>query len=476
VSFRNWRLYAAGRRGLNDAESLDERNIALPSASEAGVGVRTTDYLLFLTSQDKSYVNRMLGVVREVAVPLVPVAGTQVGFGGLLNFDSHDDLDYQDNHFYVDHYNFPVVSWDSRDWRFRDQSNIGSSAEAFSRMAATAQAGRPFTVSEFNQPWPNRYAAEIDPTLAVFARFQDWDGLMHFAYSHGRGWDDGVPNGFNLNGDWAKWVNFGQSAWLFRSGAIRAGTNPLAIPVSLDQRLRHTRERRNGNVPAFLTSLYGYDPATAFVRQVRLTKDSSDPAPEATYEKQTAPYRPESGDYTYDREARRWLIHAERAAGVIGFMNGAHIEAGAITAAANGFLSLLATSLDGQPLERSSRILLTNPGPVLRSQPNASPVRPQWIINYPETRDWWTLEPDQSAKPSGNLNGGSRPTYMQRVEVRLTLRTGASEIQVFPLDGRGARKQPLDARFVEPAEGGFQIHLQADGQDFAPWYEIVTRN
>jgi hypothetical protein len=26
---------------------------------------------------------------------------------------------------------------------------------------------------------------------------------------------------------------------------------------------------------------------------------------------------------------------------------------------------------------------------------------------------------------------------------------------------------------AEKTEAGFRIHLQADGQDFAPWYEIV---
>lgn len=465
VVFRNWRLYPAGRRGLSDNESLEDRTISLPSSAEASVGARTNDYLLFLTDRDKAYLNTMLQAVRERAGSLVPVAGTQVGFGGLLNYDSHDDLDYQDNHFYVDHYNFPNASWDSRDWRIRNLSNIGASADAFTRMAATAQSGRPFTVSEFNQPWPNAYAAETDPTLAVFARFQDWDGLMHFAYAHGRGWDNGVPSGFDLNGDWTKLVSFGQSAWLFRSGAISAGKDVLELPVSLEQRLRHTRERRNGNVPGFLTALYNYDPQIAFLRPVRVGKDSTTtPDFDAT----AVPR-----DFTYSREQRLWTIHAPQAAGVFGFVNGDTINAGAIGVSADGFIALLATALDGQPIERSARILVTNPGQTLRTQPGASPARPQNVVNYPGTTDWWTLEPDQSTKPSGDRSNGIGPTHMHRVELSLTLRTQAEKIEVYPLDSRGARRAALDAKFVERIDGGFRIHLQADGQEFAPWYEIA---
>ena len=115
-----------------------------------------------------------------------PIAGTQMGYGGMLNLETHAGLDYQDNHFYIDHYSFPHASWDTRDWRIRDTSAVGTGMSAILNMAVSRETGRPYTVSEFNQPYPNRQAAELDPTLAAFGAFQDWDAIMHFAYSHGR--------------------------------------------------------------------------------------------------------------------------------------------------------------------------------------------------------------------------------------------------------------------------------------------------
>jgi hypothetical protein len=47
-------------------------------------------------------------------------------------------------------------------------------------------------------------------------------------------------------------------------------------------------------------------------------------------------------------------------------------------------------------------------------------------------------------------------------------------LSVYPLDGKGARLPALAARDVERVTGGFRIHLQAQGQAFAPWYELIA--
>jgi hypothetical protein len=458
---RQWRAFLEAKYGEGAAEGGPD------------------DYLLFLADRDRAYLRVMLEAVRQSTDRWAPVAGTQVGYGGLLNFDSHQDLDYDDNHFYVDHYNFPNVSWDGRDWRIRDSSSLGGGLNEFLNMAIARQRGRPYTVSEYNQPWPNRQAAEIDPTLAAFGAFQDWDSIMHFAYSHGRGWDDGVPNGFNINGDWTKWVNLGQSAWLFRWAVVRPAMEAIDIPVSKELRLRAGREKRNSAINAFLGATVGYNTANAFIHSVRLVKDGEGPVPEAARAAPASPFRADTGELTYDRNARLFLIHAERAAGVFGFAGQSKVAAGAIDVelapGARGFAAILLTSLDGQPLAESGRMLLSNPGHTLRTQPGSDPQRPQALINYGTTKDWWTIEPEPNyaSKPSGNLNGGQRPVWMERVECFVTLRTSAAALTVYPLDGAGRRLKPHAESDVERVEGGFRLHLQAEGQSFSPWYELV---
>ncbi len=450
------------------------------SRTDAGPGTTVVpgdDYVLFLADRDRYYLKRMLDAVRQSTDRWVPVAGTQMGYGGLINMDTHADLDYQDNHFYIDHYAFPHQRWDGRDWRIRDLSSVGSGLATYLNMAAAREAGRPYTVSEFNQPWPNTHAAEIDPTLAAFGAFQDWDSLMHFAYAHGRNWDDGAPNGFNINGDWTKFPNLGQAAWLFRTGAIRSGLKPVDIPVSKEMRVQAAREKVNGRISTFLEKAAGYDAALAMLHPVRLAKDKSGSLPAMKAE---APYRSDTGELEYDPAGKVFVIGARKAAGVFGFVGaGKKASAGALdvelSASSRGFVSLLLTSLDGRPLEQSRRMLLSMPGYTLCVQPGSEPPRPQKLIHYPETTDWWTLEPEPSypSKQSGTMNSGPGPVWMERVEATVTLHTSVRRIAVYPLDGAGARMKPISSRDIEPVKGGFRIRLQSDGQDFAPWYEVT---
>ena len=445
-----------------------------PVASTDTANPRVNDYLLFLAGRDRYYLDGMKASVSAVTDPTVPVAGTQMGYGGLLNLDSHAGLDYQDNHFYIDHYSFPNRSWDAHDWRIRDTSSVGSGLSAFLNMAAARVAGLPYTVSEFNQPWPNRQAAEIDPTLAAFAAFQDWDALMHFAYAHGRDWETAVPNSFNINGDWSKFVNIGQSAWLFRTGAVRTGTAPVVTAVTPEMQLRFGREKRGGSIAPFLNAAAGVDPSIALVHPVALKKQSAaGPAPQPV----TAPYRSDTGELRYDPAAKLYVIESPKAAGVIGFAGAGKVTAGPLDAqlasSARGFLALVATSLDDKPLADSARLLITIPGYTLSSVPGANPPARQKFILYPNTTDWWTLEPEPQFKnrPSASNGAGAPPVWMERVPVTITLRSSAKALTAYPLDGTGKRLNPFPA---ERVPGGFQLRLQADGQQFAPWYEVVA--
>ncbi len=469
VYVRNTSLREAGLRGLDDAESLEAGNIALPVGLQPGTEARTNEFIRFLADRDKAYSEQLLSGVRASVDALVPVTGTQQEFAGLMVVDAQQGLDYFDKHWYVDHYAFPNVSWDGRDWRFRDTSNLGTGLEVFLQAATARPHGFPYTVSEFNQPWPNTYAAEMNPTFSVFAAFQDWDALMHFAYAHGRGWDDGVPNGFNLNGDWTKYPAIGQSAWLFRSGAIEAGREPLDLPAPLDQRIRYTRERRTGGFNSFFTATGQYDPRNAVIHPVRLRPDLEGSLPEAARTKVTFPATSDTGEMTYDLPNKLFLVHAPQAAGVFGFVGKTRVTAGAmdveLAESARGFASILLTALDGLPVTESRRMLLSNPGYTLRTAPGSNPSEPQTIVPYGS--GYFTLKPDLPNKPSGNLNGGVGPVWMERVEAIIHLRTQTPGMVVYPLQPNGGRMAPME---IEKTDEGYRIRLSAD----TPWYEWVA--
>ena len=489
--------------GCPDGES-PAGGFSLATVDQTANRARLNDFLAFLEHTDRRSLEALRGAVREETDELVPVAGTQMWFGGPLNFDTHARLDYQDNHFYIDHYNFPNRSWDSRDWRIRDSSSVGGGLERFLTMAVYREAGRPYTVSEFNQPYPNRQGAEIDPTLAIFGAFQDWDSIMHFAYSHGRNWDEPAPSSFDLNGDWQKWPLAGQSAWLFRSGVIRPAEALVEIPLSREMKLQATRERKQRNFAEFLQQAAGVAPQLALLHRVAVAHadrvpqrarrsqprvrlhqagaaaSSAREAAGAGDEIPRSPFEADTGQWTYDEEARRMVLHDERAAGVFGYVRpGEAVSAGdlelTLAESARGFVTLLATPLDGKPLRESGRILLSVPGYVRGTQPGTQPARPKELVPYEGAKDWWTLEKDPGFedRPSG-ARDAERPVWMERVECRVTLKASARGLRVFPLGPAGERLAPLPDSHVRAVPGGFEIHLQADGQQFSPWYELTA--
>jgi len=474
VYVRNATLRWAGRRGLNEAETLEAGNVELVPVGEASNEARTNDYLLFLAQLDRAYLHAMLAEVRQTTDSLVPVTGTQMGFGGPMTIDSHAGLDYIDEHYYIDHPNFPNVAWDDRDWRIRDSSSVGSGLSTFFAVAARRVAGQPYTVSEFNQAWPNTYAAEADVTVAAFAAFQDWDGLMHFAYAHDANWDSGVPSGFDLNSDWTKWVTFGQAAWLFRSGVIESSREPKRIPMPLNDRLRATRQRRNGGIGQYFTDTARYQQTNAFRHGIQLDPNAGESSlPEELTQTPEFPLVSDTGQLRFERAPYVFVIQSEKASGVYGAIGaGKPVRAGwmdfELGEGGRTYAAVLATSLDDLPLNESRRILISNPGYILRTMAGTNPPSPQRIVPYPGTTDWFTVEPDQATRPSGSRSSGQKPVWMEHVPTVITWRTQAARIQVFPLDGKGERMGVLDS--VDPVNGGFRLRLT----QATPWYEIVA--
>jgi hypothetical protein len=170
----------------------------------------------------------------------------------------------------------------------------------------------------------------------------------------------------------------------------------------------------------------------------------------------------------YDKAGRTYIIRAAKAAGAVGYFRKAEAGAMDVELVANdhGFATILLTALDNLPLAQSRRMLLSTPGYTLGTG--------QGLALYADTKDWWTFPPEPgSSKPAADRSA-KPPILMERVESYVTLRTSAKRLTVYPLDGAGQRMAALGAKDIVRDDGVFRIHLQADGQALAPWYELVT--
>lgn len=227
-SYERGRLSAALTRPWRDALGLQWREWLRkrePQASDAHadlqftavMAVRGETFVEFLRDLDRQYLNELRTVVQKAAGWPVPVAGTQMGYGGAAYVQSHADMDYLDEHFYVDHYLFPNQAWSRTDWVFRNNDLLRADMQKLRVSFERRDPKRPWAMSEYNMAYPNQQGAAIMSVVAATALAGDWDALYFFDYADGKVWNTAVDS-FTLSGDPAKLASTGQSAALFRTG------------------------------------------------------------------------------------------------------------------------------------------------------------------------------------------------------------------------------------------------------------------
>lgn len=95
------------------------------------------------------------------------------------------EYDFVDSHMYWDHPSFLQNPWSlpSRGWS-AGRSAVGEGGAGARDRALLRVVGKPFTISEFNYVVPNAHRHEGGLLMGAAAAIQDWDGLYRFAYSH----------------------------------------------------------------------------------------------------------------------------------------------------------------------------------------------------------------------------------------------------------------------------------------------------
>ena len=142
------------------------------------------DFIDFLFDVEAKYWDEMYRYLKDEIKVKQPVSGTQVEYGSI---HAQARMDYCDYHAYWNHPAFPRRQWDMNDWYLHNRALVNHlDRQILGPMATKRVHGMPFTVSEYNHPSPNQYAAEGLPILAAFGAFQNWDGFFPFAYSHSR--------------------------------------------------------------------------------------------------------------------------------------------------------------------------------------------------------------------------------------------------------------------------------------------------
>ena len=183
-----WKDWLAARRKADPKFCPD----AAEDAEDAAVyGDRNAAFAHFMADTERKSAGRMTAFLRKLgSKALFTNANCGPHFVPMQEV-REDCYDYVDDHFYVDHPQFLVNSWQL-------PSKCGNGNPVLNlrlpptRVAFTRMASKPFTITEWNFSGPGMYRGGGGIMTGAFSALQDWDGLWRFAYSHSR---DNFPDG-----------------------------------------------------------------------------------------------------------------------------------------------------------------------------------------------------------------------------------------------------------------------------------------
>ena len=133
------------------------------------------DFYQFVTDVEHDYWTGMRAYLKNDLGLEAPVAATQLGYSTPF---LQAEMDYVDNHAYWCH---PSVK---AEWRICNKAMVNNTASRIRDLAAQRVHGKPYTISEYNHPYPNFYGAEGQPMVRAYGALQGWDGVFEYSYNN----------------------------------------------------------------------------------------------------------------------------------------------------------------------------------------------------------------------------------------------------------------------------------------------------
>jgi len=194
----------------------------------------------FLVDITKEYYLEMIQHLRETGVR-IPVAGTNWSRNG-AHLSSQLVADFTDSHAYWYGWN-----WKKDDKSFLNDLMTGSINNMVPYLAFNRIAGKPFFVSEWDDPWPNEWRAESPLLMAAVGSLQGWAGFAIHTYRYtrdesvdmiGKPITSGAIGGvyyrggvFDTFNDPAKFGLFYHAALIIRRGDVKTSDKIVKIEI-----------------------------------------------------------------------------------------------------------------------------------------------------------------------------------------------------------------------------------------------------
>jgi hypothetical protein len=299
--------------------------------------------------QDMSaYLKQTLGV----KAPITGTADHSHSSSSYPMLASLSKLDIVDGHVYWQHpgsrgpLNTPMVN-----------DPLNSTVVQLSR---TAFAGKPYTVSEINHPFPNEWASEGIPIIASYGSFQDWDAIILYTFEPKRApdWRPYVGDPFDISLDPVRMTQFAAGALTFLRADVRPALKTVERTYSREQ-VYESRRLPPAEQPYFTPGF----PLSIPLRYGARIRSLDGPPTGKLSEPQSNPIVSDTRElawHTSPEKSGLVTVDTDRTQALIGFVRANRKSLKNLTAdVTNEFAAITLSSLEPAPLARCSRMLLT---------------------------------------------------------------------------------------------------------------------
>ncbi len=228
------------------------------------------------------------------------------------------------------------------------------------QLSRTAIAGKPYTVSETNHPFPNDWGSEGIPIMASYAGFQDWDAVIFYTFEpkRARDWKPYIGDPFDISLDPVRMTQLASGALSFLRGDVQAARTTVTRTYS-DEQVRQSRRLGREEQPYFTP---GFPLALPLEHEVRIGSLHGAATVNPTVPADSA-IRSDTGELVWSKSAEGTgvvSVDTARTQALVGFV-GANTKPlrNLGLAVRNKFAAVTLTSMDGKPIARSGKMLLT---------------------------------------------------------------------------------------------------------------------
>jgi len=447
-------LRPGGIVGLEPGQRLEDSSVPVLRRGRLDLTkAARADFIDFLWDTERAYWLGMHRFLKDELKVRSLVSGTQLSYSPV---HVQAELDYIDAHAYWNHPVFPGRAWDSSNWYVRNVALVNRPGGTLAGLAVRRVAGMAYTVSEYNHPAPNSYAAEGFPMIAAFGAFQAWDGIFPFAYCHNSDFEPRrITSYFDIKGDTSKIAHTPACAALF----LRGDAAPAEKTVVAGLSKRREREKLHETLSAWnLTAdRFGLDARHALAHGVAVDLGRDDtPEPPALAD-DAAQYVSDTGQLRWDVSepgAGYFIADTPRTKLFTGFVRGRTFDLGDVKLAVGptrlDWATVSLVAVDGPGFAGPGRILVTATG---------------WVQNQD-----MQLEDLGNDRVTLGRDWGAEPVLCEGVPARIELPVAAARVRVYPLDESGNRR---DAIAPEEAAGKAMVRLGPEHKTV--WYEVEIR-